>query len=97
MPMGRKNLTKMTKKIRKLKKRQTRSRTTKRLANRRKTKLQSMTAVRKSTMMLLSPTEARRTTTTQTTATTPMRLWPWISIQRAKPDVFKDLFLIRRV
>lgn len=57
----------------------------------------SMIVVKRFMTMQLYQTEVKKITTTLTASMILMRLWLWISIQRVKLDVFKNLFLIKKV
>ena len=56
-----------------------------------------MIVVKKFMTMLPSLTEAKKTTIMLTAYTILMKLWLWILIQRVKPDVFKNLFLRKKI
>ncbi len=57
----------------------------------------SMIVVKRFMTMQLYLTEVKKITTTPTASMILMKLWLWISIQTVKLDVFKNLFLIKKV
>lgn len=90
----------MTKKIRKLIKKRSHNLKSKikmkKVASNKKKRL-LMTEVKKFMMMLQSLIEAKKMSIMLTAYTILMKLWLWILIQRVKQDVFKNLFLKKKI
>jgi hypothetical protein len=90
----------MTKKIRKLIKKKSHNLKSKikmrKVASNKKKRL-LMTEVKKFMMMLQSLIEAKKMSIMLIAYTILMKSWLWILIQRVKQDVFKNLFLKKKI